>query len=108
MMRVQAAPRGATAAGEFDHRLGVGCSRHRHVRRIQRARGGDNVFSLPIFAVPVEWFLRGPALQNEIERFPQTRMAVFVGEPAFVGEKWIGKSRPKAEEEAAAAHHMTR
>jgi hypothetical protein len=33
-------------------------------------------------------------------------MAVFVGEPAFVGKKWIGKSRAEAEDEAAAADHM--
>src|SRR3954464_12028458 len=33
-------------------------------------------------------------------------MAVFVGEPTFVGEKRIRKARAKAEDEAAAADHM--
>ncbi len=96
----------ASCSGEVDHVAGVCRGRHRHVRLVQRPRRSDDILAAPILAVPVERLLRGPALQNEVERFAQPRVAVFVRQAAFTCEQRIGKSRTKPEDEAAVAHHV--
>src|SRR5581483_378642 len=96
----------AARAGNLDHRLGVGCGRHRHMRRMERLGQRDNALAAPMLAVPVEWLLRGPALENKLKRLAQALVPVLVREPALVGEERTRKARAEAENETPAANDM--
>ncbi len=105
-LKLRGQKRVAARAGEVDHVGRIGRGGDRHVRQVQRPRRGDDALAAPILAVPVERLVRGPALEDEIERLPQARVPVFVRQAALVREQRIGKSRAEAEDEAAAADHM--
>ena len=73
---------------------------------MKRPWRGDNALAAPVFAVPVERLLRGPAFENEIEGFAQALVAVGIGKTTLVGEQRARKAGAEAEDKAAAADDM--